>query len=232
MRLPARLLLTGAALLVSASCVGDSSVAPTAVPSIDGNPALRALVVAQSVDLVIPVTGGRVNVLGVYDLDFPAGAVCDPNAQDTQVGYANAQWDAPCTAASGNVQIRATVKYSAGKLYVDFQPALRFVPNKQVTISTTVLAPVVQFFDGAGLTNGWTISYTPGIDGIAIADALVDPTLQTKIHGQSGKISRRIKHFSGYMVSGSGGEYIPCDPNDGNPLCVWVDDDGIGGGDQ
>lgn len=222
MRLPARLLLTGAALFVSASCVGDRSTAPAKAPSIEGNPALRALAVAQSVDLVIPAAGGQLNVLGVYTLDFPAGAVCDPTAQDTQTGYANAHWDAPCTPASGDTPIRATVKYSNGNLYVDFQPALRFVPSKTVTISTNVLANVVQYFDQNGVTSGWTIAYSTGIDGQAIPDALTDPTLQTKIYGSSGRIGRQIKHFSGYMVSGSDGNYVPCDPADGNPLCVWV----------
>jgi hypothetical protein len=229
MRLPAKLLLTGAALLVSASCVGDNSVAPKGAPTIGGNPALRALVVAQSVDLVIPAAGGQLNILNVYTLSFPAGAVCDPNATDTQVGYANAQWDAPCTPATTDIPIRATVKYSGDRLYVDFQPALRFVPNKNVSLSTSILAPVVQYFDGSGVTSGWTIEYSTAIDGSSIADALTDLSLQTKIHGASGLISRRIKHFSGYNIL-SGGEYIPCDPADGNPLCVWVDDDGIGGG--
>ena len=223
MRLPAKLLLTGAALLVSASCVGDASVAPKGAPTISGNPALRALVVAQSVDLVIPVDGGQLNILDVFTLSLPAGAVCDPSADDTRAGYANADWDAPCTPATTDTPIRATVKYSGGRLYVDFQPALRFVPDKNVSISTNILEPVVEYFDQHDVTAGWTISYSSAIDAPAIADALTDPTLQTKIH-RSGKISRRIKHFSGYNIF-NGDAYIPCDPAEGNPLCIWVEDE-------
>jgi hypothetical protein len=230
MRLPARLLLTGAAVLVSASCVGDSSVAPSGAPLIGGNPALRALAVAQSVDLVIPATGGQINVLDVYTLSFPAGAVCDPAAEDTRSGYAAGTWDAPCTPATDDIAIRATAKWSNGQLYVDFQPALRFVPGREVTISTTAFASTVQYYEGAGVTDGWSIAYTSGIDAASIADALSDLSLQTQIHGKSGKIARRIKHFSGYVLAGGGD--IPCDPADGNPQCVWVDDDGVGGGGQ
>ena len=130
------------------------------------------------------------------------------------------------TTNASDVAIRATVKYSNGALYVDFQPALRFVPSKTVTISTNVLGDVVQAFEANGVTEGWTIAYTPAIDGPTISDALVDPSLQTKIHGNSGKISRRIKHFSGYKILVDG-QWIACDPSEGNPLCVWVDDDGL-----
>jgi hypothetical protein len=225
MRLPARLFLTGAALFVSASCVGDRPVAPSAVPTIGGNPALRALVVAQSVDLVIPAAGGQLNVLDVYTLSFPAGSVCDPNAEDTQAGYAAEEWDAPCTPATGDIQIRATAKWSnGGRLYVDFQPSLRFVPGAEVTLSTNIFAPTVQYLDDAGVKDGWSISFSPAIDATPIADAQSDPTLQTRIYGNSGRITRRIKHFTGYVIIVEG-QYIPCDPEAGNPLCVWVDDE-------
>jgi hypothetical protein len=227
MRLPARLLLTGAALLVSASCVGDSSVAPSGAPVIGGNPALRALVIAQTVDLVIPAAGGQINVLDVYTLNFPEGAVCDPSADDTQSGYAAGAWDAACTPATSDIAIRATAKWSNGKLYVDFQPALRFVPGKSVMLTTNAFASTVQYYDNAGVTDGWSIAYTTGIDAMSIADALGDQSLRTKVLGNSGKITRRIKHFSGYVLAG--GENIPCDPDEGNPLCIWVDDDDLGG---
>lgn len=226
MRLPARLLLTGAVLVVSASCFGDGSVAPAGAPTIAGNPALRALAVAQSVDLVIPAAGGDISVFDVYTLHFPANAVCDPNAADTQEGYASQSWDAPCTPATGDIAIRATAKWTSdGKLYVDFQPALRFVPSANVTIGTSVFAPVIKYRDDAGVTNGWSIAYSTGIDGVGVADALTDSSLRTVIVGNTGRMYRRIKHFSGYFIVWDEG-MIPCDPNAGNPLCVWVDDEG------
>ena len=223
MRIPARLLLTGVAAFALASCYAERPLAPAGAPTVGGNPALRALVVAQTFDLVIPVTGGKVNVADVYQLDFPAGAVCDPTASDTQEGYASESWDAPCTAATSDVAIRATVKYSMGNLYVDFQPALRFVPSKTVTLSTGVFASGVEYYDQAGQKVGALIRYSPGIEQTPVADALLDASLKTKVNGSTGTISRRIKHFSGYMVWGSDG-WVPCDPAAGNPECVWVDD--------
>jgi hypothetical protein len=71
--------------------------------------------------------------------------------------------------------------------------------------------------------NAGAINYSPAIDGSAVVDALVDPSVRTVVVGNSGKIFRRIKHFSGYQIVWDG---TPCDPADGNPSCVWVDDDG------
>jgi hypothetical protein len=221
MRNPARLLLSGAALVLSASCIGDQAVSPHAIPDISGNPALRALAVAQTVDLTIPVAGGSVSILGVYTLEVPAGAVCDPNAADTQTGYANHDWDASCTPATGDTPIQATVKYSAGKLYVDFAPALRFVPSKTVRLSTDILAPTVAYFGQNDLSLGFEFPYASAIDASGVADALTDPSLRTVVVGSTGKVYRRVKHFSGYfIVTGEG--YIPCDPMAGDSRCVWT----------
>jgi hypothetical protein len=224
MRLPARFLLTGAAVLAVASCSSDGSIAPAGAPAVSGSPVLRALAVAQSVDFTIPAQGGTINILDAYTLSFPANSVCDPNASDTQAGYASKSWDAPCTVSSGDIQVRATLKWSNGVLYADFQPALRFVPSKVVTLSTTVLAPLVRYYNNAGIRQGWSIGYTPGIDALGTSDALTDPTLRTVISAASGTLSRRVKHFSGYFII-TGDGYIPCDPAQGNPLCVWVDDE-------
>ena len=229
MRLPARIILTGAAALVVSSCYGDAAVSPAGLPTVSGNAVLRALVVETSVDFVIPAAGGTINVLGAYTLTFPANAVCDPNASDTQTGYANAAWDAPCTPATGDIAVRATLRHVNGVLYSDFQPALRFVPSETVTIATDLLAPVVHYFDQAGVTQGWAIGHTAAIGAPLEFDALQDPSVRTIVVGSTGRVFRRIKHFSGYSVA-TGDGYVPCDPAEGNPLCIWRDDDGFGGG--
>ena len=222
MKFPAKLLLSGAVLLVTASCVGDSSVAPAVGPSVNGNPALQALAIAQTTNLVIPAAGGEINVFGVYTLSFPANAVCDPNAEDTKVGYANEAWDAECTPAAGDVAIRATAKWSNGRLYVDFQPSLRFVPTARVMLSTEIFAPVIKFLDDNNVTSGIPIFFSTGIDAAPIADALSDRSVRTEVEGATGKIQRRIKHFTGYVAL-SNGQFVPCNPEDGDPLCVWMD---------
>jgi hypothetical protein len=224
MRLPARFLLTGAAALVVISCYSDNAVAPASPPVISGNAVLRALVVETSVDFVIPAAGGTINVLGAYTLTFPANAVCDPNAADTQAGYASGEWDSECTVASGDIAVRATLRHVNGVLYSDFQPALRFAPNANVTISTDLLAPVVRYYDEAGLATGWSISHTTAIGAPLEYDAFLDSSVRTVVIGSTGRVFRRIKHFSGYSVA-TGEGYIPCDPAEGNPLCIWYDDE-------
>src|SRR5436309_14699712 len=155
MRHPARLFLTGAALLVATACNNDSSVAPLrgGPPTISGSPALAALATPTTVDFVIPADGGRVSILGLYALDVPANAVCDLNAQDSQDGYAAGAWDAPCTAATGDVTVHATLKWSHNRLWADFSPSLRFVPGRTVTISTDLMAPVVRYYADGNKDN-------------------------------------------------------------------------------
>jgi len=185
--------------------------------------------VAQTVDFVIPTSGATINLLDAYTLTFPAGAVCDPNAEDTQTGYANKDWDAPCTPATGDIAVTAVLKYTNGRLYVDFQKALRFVPDKRVVLSTTVIAGQVQWQNDMGDTEGWMIQFAPAIGADGVADALDDPTVRTVVVGSTGKIFRRVKHFTGYMIL-TGEGFVPCDPADGIPGCIWVDDEGFGGG--
>jgi hypothetical protein len=84
-----------------------------------------------------------------------------------------------------------------------------------------VAAPLIQSATDA--RDGFVINYAPSIGATPVADALTDPSVSTKIFGSSGKVSRRIKHFSGYLIN-VGGQMVPCDPRDGDPQCVWVDD--------
>jgi hypothetical protein len=230
MRPPARLFFTGAALVVAASCYNDAPVAPEgdAEMVVRGNSALQALAVPTSIDLVIPAAGGQVSVLGLYTLTFPANAVCDPDAADSQAGYASQNWDAPCTVATRDVAVRATLKWSYGQLWADFAPALRFVPSKTVTLHTDILAPLVRYYGsravGLGLARQWGIGYMTGIEGQMSDDSKSDASVRTKIYS-SGRIARRIKHFSGYFIVTGPNAGRPCEPSPDNPWCVWFDVD-------
>src|SRR5258708_5140247 len=134
MRHPARLVLTGAALLVATACNNDSSVAPlrAAPPTLSGSPALAAL-------------------------------------------------------------------------------------------ATDVLAPVVRYYadarggDGSsGRSRKWAILSAPAIDAPPVDDANVDASVRTTIDFGAGRISRRIKHFTGYNVLTA--EVCIVQPSD--PYCV------------
>lgn len=227
MRPPARLFLTGAALLVAASCYSDAPVAPenAAAPVISGNPALHALATPATVDFVIPAEGGQVSILGMYTLSFPANSVCDPDAEDSQEGYASKSWDSACTPATEDVAVHATLKWSYDRLWADFAPAIRFVPGHSVTISTDILGPIVRYYGGgSGSAKKWGISYSSSIEGAVSDDSKSDRSLRTRVDANSGRITRRIKHFSGYMIAVGLTVGMPCIPVIADPNCVWVDD--------
>src|ERR1051325_611108 len=222
MRHPAKLFVTGAAAFFVVSCNGDSTTYVRSTPPIIGNsPALAALAIPPSVDFVIPAAGGDVTLFGVYKLSVPANAVCDPNAQNTQAGYAAAAWDAPCTVTTSHQTVHATVKWSNNALWVDFSPALRFDPAATVTLSTNILAPLVAY-NGAGSPGMMApFRYAYSIDGATVSDAGADPTLRGHASLSTGAVSRRVKHFSGYMITAGEHYGEPCNPADGNPDCVW-----------
>jgi hypothetical protein len=182
----------------------------------------------KSVDFVIPAAGGQVSILGMYTLSFPANSVCVPDAAETTAGYASQSWDADCPAATQDIAVTAKLKWSSGRLWVDFSPAIRFVPSQTVTIQTDILAPLVRYYGASALSNGmarrWGINYTSGIEGPSVDESRTDASLRTVINGSTGRISRRIKHFSGYQIyTGDGWEAcIPIGPLD--PYCIWVED--------
>lgn len=177
---------------------------------------------------MIPVGGGHVSIRGMYMLDFPANAVCDPNAKDTQNGYAAAAWDAPCTVATTDITVHATLKWSHDRLWVDFSPSLRFNPSKTVTLSSDLLAPIVRYYadanngDGSGgASRQWGIFFAPSIDAPPVDDSRADASIRTSINFRTGRVSRRAKHFTGYnLVTGTWGCIVM--PSD--PYCVEMSD--------
>jgi hypothetical protein len=224
MRHPARILLTGAALLVSVSCYQETTVAPHAAPSIRGNAAFAEVAASPvTVDFVIPAAGGHINVFGLYYLDVPAQAVCDPNAKDSQDGYAAAAWDAPCTVSNSDIPVHVTLSVSHDRLYADFSPSLRFVPGKSVSLSTDLWAPVLQYY---GSEEAWPdyrklgLFFAPEGGAPPVLDAREDLSLRTQIDWISGRVSRRIKHFTGYNVTAG----VECTPDPSDPFCVEMDD--------
>jgi hypothetical protein len=89
-----------------------------------------------------------------------------------------------------------------------------------------VMTPIVRYYGqdanghvgdmSDGRSRKWGIFYSGTIDGHPVDDASVDPSIDTIIDFSTGRISRRVKHFSGYSIM-TGAE---CTVSPDDPFCV------------
>ena len=134
-------------------------------------------------------TTTTVNLGSGNSILFPAGSLCAPNST-----YGPTEWDKPCNVATSSVTVNVTAFLDQnGKPRIDFDKHLRFVPG------TTVL---IQFADlQASLDPFFNILYCPSITTGCYDESKLDPSLITVRNPITGKVTRRIKHFSGYNVA-------------------------------
>jgi len=132
-------------------------------------------------------------------LTFPAGSLCDPYKST----YGDKEWDKPCTTA----KYPLTVKVAAwmdqkGHPRVDFTPNVRFVPSTDPAKWVRITFADLQ----ASLDPAFNILYCSSPHSDCKDEAKKDPTLVTYRDPITHKLSRRVKHFSGYNVAaGDGG---------------------------
>ena len=126
---------------------------------------------------------------GQHKITFAAGAVCDPAVST----YGPTEWDQPCTPLAAPVAITSRAYTDAlGRPRVDFSPALRFVPGREVVLylrdkdATGDSTSVIQWCDDAGA---------------CVTEQSSTPAYETKRDAARGIYYRAIKHFSGYMIS-------------------------------
>lgn len=181
-----------AALALVGACADNSAVAPTAEAPAFVAPANFAKT-GYFVVLRVNNAEGITKKIGKHLINIPAGAICDLATS----GYGATQWDKPCQPLRGSVVITATVLEDAdGEPYVDFQPAMRFSPSKEVTL----------FLHQGKNTpkKELIVKYCTNL-GACVDESLTDPSVAPFRIGASPIIGRRLKHFSGYMVD-TGGE--------------------------
>jgi hypothetical protein len=139
---------------------------------------------------VSPTQSGSYKIAGGHSIYFPAGAICDPRSS-----YGVTEWNKPCTPATTAITITAKSYTQAnGRPRVDFSPRLRFVPTKTVTLAMLDLGSVLDLSS--------QILWCPDGSTTCVNEAQTDSTLTTLLNKITGILSRRIKHFSGYAVSG------------------------------
>ena len=132
-------------------------------------------------------------------ITFPARSVCDPYRTNYGVGT----WDQPCSPASYPITVKVKAWLDrTGHARVDFDKHLRFVPS-----SNPWQWVVITFADyQASLDPFFNILYCQSTTGGCIDESKTDPSLLTVRDPVTGKVTRRIKHFSGYNVAAGEGD--------------------------
>jgi hypothetical protein len=210
MRSKSLLLLVGAAAALAVAC--QDAVGPTR----NANPLSASDAASFSKDqshsnrqqlgtLQLSPNGGTYHV-GDFDIVVPAGAVCDP----ATTKYGVKHWDDDCTPAAQTVTVNVVAKKHGQVVSVDFQPDLRFRPSAGwVVIRTNAYsslltsASVRQLPRNSSFFQSFAILYVPTGGGANIDElrSTGDVSLVTHVDLQSGVVWRRVKHFSGYLIS-------------------------------
>jgi hypothetical protein len=211
-RISAKTILAFVGLGLAGAC-SDSVSAPTSEVSTKA-PAAYTTVLGVTSFRYRP-SKGVTQRLGDHVLVIPANGVCDLSST-----YGPGTWDDACAPLTRAITITATTYADAdGHPYLDFSPALRFVPSKE----TDLYMKDGKRDNASTVTMNWCNALLECID-----ESIADPSLATQRVGHSRILVRRIKHFSGYnLTSGEdacSGSIIP-DPMGG----WWCELDGIRG---
>ena len=137
--------------------------------------------------------GGDFRLGGQHWIHFPESAVCDPATSS----YGPGEWDAPCRPVKGQVRITAvSYRDASGHPRVDFSPELRFVSGRKSN-DWVYLA----LADSTAAAWAQPVINYCGPDGGCVDESVSDASLVTHKSLKHGLVFRRIKHFSGYMIS-------------------------------
>jgi hypothetical protein len=127
--------------------------------------------------------------LGASHLDIPANAVCDLATSS----YGVEHWNEDCSAQTESFTITAVVRNAASDHpSVDFQPALRFSPDKRVNLYLYVT-------DQATIDASRVMKYCNASG--CVDESVNDASLASSVDLENRVVFRRIKHFSGYTIS-------------------------------
>ena len=129
---------------------------------------------------------------GNHSVYFPANSICDLSSS-----YGEDQWDQPCTPATAPITITATWSSKLGHAYIQFSPSMRFVPTSDP--SQYVTLTMKDYWD---LLPGYhyPIYWQRPSDGEFVDESATDATLWATNDANGRTATRRVKHFSGYMM--------------------------------
>ncbi len=215
-----RLTLISSVALLAACSAADQAVAPTVKHTVlpAGAPSLDVItnsVAADSMSADVTVTpSGGMFVLGNNAVYFPANSICDP-ATST---YGPGHWDDACDPLTQPIGFHAEVRRNAaGQSYVDFMPAVRFVPttnSSQIVWMMMKIGTDVTAANYASFGIQWMPNGTPDV---TVNEGASDASLKTYVDVTRGIAFRRVKHFSGYIVFTDVSTSAPLD----NIIPIW-----------
>jgi hypothetical protein len=146
-----------------------------------------------SKDFVVDPTQPSQIRLGDHLVSFPANSICDPATS----GYGPALWDTPCTPLQAPITIHATWKYNLGHAFITFSPDIRFVPASDPSQYVTL---TMKDYVQLDTTGRYPIYWLRPSDSTWVDESMSDPTEASVLDVQGNKVTRRLKHFSGYLV--------------------------------
>jgi hypothetical protein len=167
-------------------------LAPAGAPSLSLNGTSSA---NTSADFTVTSKGGTF-LVGNHAVVFPASSICDPATSS----YGPGTWDSPCDPAKDPIAIHAEVRTTKAGTWIDFTPALRFVPAKSAKDYVWIVMYNPNLVGATDLSK-FGILYSPALGAMPVADANDDPTSKTYIDTFGATATRRIKHFSGWWNS-------------------------------
>ena len=127
--------------------------------------------------------------LGASHLDIPANATCDLATSTYGAGH----WNDSCVLQTGAFTITAIVRNAAtDHPSVDFEPALRFSPDKNVGLYLYVS-------NDATLNASRVVKYCNATG--CVDESTADPSLVSSVDLVNRVAFRRIKHFTGYVIA-------------------------------
>ena len=133
---------------------------------------------------------------GDHQVFFPANSICDPATS----GYGPDLWDTPCTPLSEPITIHATWSSKYGHAFIQFSPNIRFVPTSDPSQYVTI---TMKDFDALDPNYHYPIFWYRESDGMWVDESSFDPTLESTIDLPGNRVSRRLKHFTGYFLGAS-----------------------------
>jgi hypothetical protein len=202
MRIIQRLLLPATLVIVAAVAACSDVSAPTAVAAVDPQPTLSLQDGASYTGrFVLSPSRSTMFSDGVNTIVFPAGAVCDPATS----GYGPTEWNKPCDSIRTDLTITVVATVSGGKVNLDFSPNIRFNPTRPVwlVVKNDAIKTMYQ-------PENWAVLYNPGNGAALVDEGAIDREMITYVDRTNGVLARRVKHFTGYLVTS--GTVTDCTP--------------------